>query len=177
MSIEGQNCVIGYVNQHIHYEISMFLMYEVELLDTGAFRDWLDMLSEDLVYQVPIRLTVETGQGTGFIDNVYHIDDDRFSIESRIKRLETDYAWAERPPSRVRHYVTNIRIKPGEEENHYYVKSNFILYRGRFDSNMEILTGERHDVIYKREGNWKLAKRVVLLDQTTLPTHNISFFF
>lgn len=165
------------VNERIYYEISQFLIHEAELLDTGEFRAWYDLLADDLLYQVPVRVTLETGQGPGLINNMYHIDDDRHSLGLRIKRLETEYAWSERPPSRIRRFVTNIRVKPGHGEQEFQVKSNLLLYRGRGDSpDYEMLTGERQDVVRLENGNWRLGKRTVLLDQTTLPTRNLSFF-
>ena len=40
---------------------------EAELLDTGREREWLEtMVSKEIVYQLPLRQTVERARGNGF---------------------------------------------------------------------------------------------------------------
>ncbi len=39
-------------------------------------------------------------------------DENKTSLEWRVKQLLTRKHWAEDPPSRARHLVTNIRIEP-----------------------------------------------------------------
>jgi len=41
-----------------------------------------------------------------------HFDEDRYSLEKRVERLEGDHAWTEDPPSRARRFVTNVRVRP-----------------------------------------------------------------
>ena len=43
-------------------EIEDFLYLEADLLDQRRFREWLDLLAEDLVYFMPIRRNVKFGQ-------------------------------------------------------------------------------------------------------------------
>jgi len=43
-------------------EIEEFLYEEAELLDQRRFREWLDRLTDDLVYVMPIRRNVKVGQ-------------------------------------------------------------------------------------------------------------------
>src|SRR5688572_29858449 len=38
--------------------VQEFLFREADLLDRRHFREWLDMLAEDLTYKVPVRQTV-----------------------------------------------------------------------------------------------------------------------
>jgi 3-phenylpropionate/cinnamic acid dioxygenase small subunit len=103
------------------------------------------------------------------------MDDDWDSMEMRILRLETEYAWAEDPPSRSRHFVTNVRVEEGENEGEYLVKTNLLLYRTRGDVPIyDILSGERTDTLRRVDDGLRLAKRVVLLDQTTVMTHNLA---
>jgi 3-phenylpropionate/cinnamic acid dioxygenase small subunit len=103
------------------------------------------------------------------------MDDDWDSMEMRVLRLETEYAWAEDPPSRSRHFVTNIRVAAGGSADELTAKSNLLLYRTRGDvATFDILSGERHDVLRRVAGGYRLAKRVVVLDQTTVMTHNLA---
>jgi 3-phenylpropionate/cinnamic acid dioxygenase small subunit len=98
-------------------------------------------------------------------------------LELRVRRLETEYAWAEDPPSRTRHFVTNVRIAEGEEEDEVAVRSNLLLYRSRGSvPHYDLLSAERKDVLRKEEDQWKLRRRVILLDHAVLTTHNLSVF-
>ena len=53
-----------------------------------------------------------------------------------------------------------------------------MLYRTRGDvPAFDILSAERHDVLRRAEtGELQLARRTILLDQSTVLTHNIGFF-
>ena len=165
-------------------EITDFLYREAELLDDGRHREWMDLVTEDVRYQVPIRITKERilgGGVSGVVENMFHMDEDRDSLEMRVERVETGFAWAVEPPSRLRHFITNVRVgevretSSGEESD---VRSNLLLFRSRWDEPEHVvLSAERRDVLRRVDGEWKLAKRVVILDSATLPTMNISFFF
>ena len=162
--------------------ITAFLTHEADLLDTGRLREWLGLLTDDVRYQVPIRINKERSPQewlSGVVENMFHLDEDRSSLEMRVARLETGFAWAEDPPSRIRHFVSNVRVnllpdRPGEVG----VRSNVLLYRSRWDKpTHDLLSAERQDVFRQVNGSWKLAQRKVILDNTTLPTLNLSFFF
>ncbi|SFB53586.1 3-phenylpropionate/cinnamic acid dioxygenase, small subunit [Amycolatopsis marina] len=156
-------------------EATEWLFTEAELLDAGKYREWLDLVAEDLSYVVPLRVTREREAETDIVEGMTLMDDDWDSMEMRVLRLETEYAWAEDPPSRSRHFVTNIRVAAGEAEDEVAVKSNLLLYRTRGDvATFDILSGERHDVLRRVAGGYRLVKRVVVLDQTTVMTHNLA---
>ncbi|WP_135256838.1 aromatic-ring-hydroxylating dioxygenase subunit beta [Thermus caldilimi] len=164
-------------------EILEFLYREAELLDEGRYREWLSLTTEDILYQVPVRLTRERppeGGYGGVSERMFHLDEDRTSLEMRVSRLETGFAWAEDPPSRLRHFVTNVRVgepRSTERGEEVEVRSNLLVFRSRWDRpEYTLLSAERRDLLRREKGTWKLARRVVILDQSTLPTHNLSFF-
>ena len=162
--------------------ITDFLYHEAELLDEGRYREWLDLLTQDIRYQVPIRIAKERGAGdnaiTGVATNMFHLDEDRDSLELRIDRVETGFAWAEEPPSRLRHFVSNVRTQPVEgRADEVAVRSSVLVYRSRWDRpEHDLLSGERHDILRRGDNGWQLARRLVILDNTTLPTLNLTFF-
>lgn len=159
-------------------EVTEWLFREAELLDDGFERKWLEeMVSQDIVYQLPLRQTVERARGAGWVEGTYHLDERYGSLSSRVARNETAYAWAEDPPSRIRHFVTNIRAS-SRPDGLIGVRSNLLIYRTRQDGvNPQILSGERHDVLRREEGALRLLERRVLLDLTAIGTHNLSIFF
>jgi ethylbenzene dioxygenase beta subunit len=158
-------------------QVEDFLFHEAELLDEWRLREWLGLLTDDICYRVPIRIAKEKAGGesavTGVSTEMFHLDEDRDSLELRVERLETGFGWAEEPPSRIRHHVTNVRV--GDE---LAVRSNVLLYRSRWDKpEHDLLSAERHDVLRRVDGELRLASRHVILDSTSIPTLNLTFFF
>ncbi|MGW6172144.1 aromatic-ring-hydroxylating dioxygenase subunit beta [Arthrobacter sp. NPDC055138] len=156
-----------------------FLNLEAELLDDLKEREWLEhLVSKDIEYQLPLRQTVERARGTGFVDGSYHLNENYGSLESKVARNETPYAWAEDPPSRVRHFITGIRVREDTDPNLLHVRSNVLIYRTRQEQTTpQILSGERMDILRNEAAGWKLLRRVVNLDLTVIGTHNLSLFF
>ena len=158
-------------------EATEFLFHEAELLDEQKFREWLDCLTDDVEYLMPVRITREPGKGPGFSDRMFHFEEDKYRLTKRVERLETGFAWAENPPSRTRHMVSNVRVRETGNENEIEARSYLLLYRTRGDeSRYEILSAERQDRLRRVDGRWMLARRLILVDQSTLAVQNLSVF-
>ena len=162
----------------IYAEVQDWLFLEAERLDSGREREWLEeMVDREIVYQLPLRQTVERARGDGFFDQAFHLNETYGSLESRVMRNETAYAWAEDPPSRLRHFVSNIRVSE-LDENRLAVTSNLLVFRTRQDqTDPQLLAGERDDELRRGEDGLRLARRVIRLDHTVIGTHNLSIFF
>jgi len=160
-----------------HWACSEWLNEESELLDDNRLREWLDRLHPELDYRLPIRVTRERTKGAGHSDEGFHMYEDVDSLTTRIDRLDTEYAWAEDPPSRTRRIVSNIRVAVGDA-GEYLVRSNLLIYRGRLAAtDFELLLGERHDVLVETDDGLKLRRRLILLDHSTLKNKNLAVFF
>lgn len=161
-----------------YWEVYGFLMHEAQLLDEHREREWLDSCcAEEVTYLMPVRETRERGAGDGFSDEMFYFEEDRGSLELRVRRLETEYAWAEDPPSRTRHFVTNVRVEPDESGEELFVRSNLLLYRSQgTDRHYDTVSAERRDVLRREEEGLRLARREILLDHTVLTMHNLSVF-
>lgn len=166
------------ISVELQHEIEQLLYLEAELLDNRRFEDWLELLTEEYVYQMPVRLTREAGQTEDLAFDMMHFDDDIETLRMRVERLKTDFAWAEDPPSRTRHYVTNVRVEQLEGEGERYrVKSNFLVYRNRGDDPVgDMIAGEKEDIIVREGDSLKFAKRLIIVDQSVLGTRNLSIF-
>jgi 3-phenylpropionate/cinnamic acid dioxygenase small subunit len=163
--------------QRLWWEMLSWLYYEAELLDEGRFDEWLDLLSDDVVYEAPVRVTRELGQGDGRSFDMQHFMDDRHTLELRVKRLKTEHAWAEDPPSRTRRFISNVRVKSSESQDEVEVRSYLLLYRNRGDkSDADLISAERQDVWRRSADGWKLGKRLILIDQGILGTKNLGIF-
>ena len=163
----------------LQYEVEQFLYAEAALLDARRYREWLALLADDIHYWMPIRRTVTLSD----LDLEFtkpgamaYFDDDRDLLETRVKKLEAGSAWSEDPPSRSRHFVSNVRILDvaGDEIT---VEVCFHLYRTRLNSEVGGWVGRRVDVLRRAEGGFVLARRHIFLDQTVIPTTNMSTLF
>src|SRR5260370_9643240 len=82
----------------------------------------------------------------GHEDELAILDETKETLAARVARLDTGMAWAEDPPSRTRHMISNIEIHPAETEAEIRVYSNFIVSRSRPGSEEDFYRGARHDV-------------------------------
>ncbi len=161
------------------YEVERFYADEAALLDARRYRDWLALLADDIRYWMPVRRTRTTNELDGEFTrqgDMAFFDDDRKMLEIRVKRIESGYAWAEDPPSRTRHLVTNVRIVY-DVEGTMTVESNFHLHRSRLNSEEDNWLGMRRDTLRRVEGKFLIASRHVFLEQTLLLSRNLSNFF
>jgi 3-phenylpropionate/cinnamic acid dioxygenase small subunit len=161
----------------LYGEIVEFLYREADLLDSSRFSDWLALLAADIHYIMPVRTTQFLSSGAGF-QEVAFFDDNLQSLRTRVRRLETDSAWAETPPSRTRHFVSNVLAAPGSVAGEYAITLNFIVSRSRGDQGYQFFTGRREDTL-RREASGKLqiARRRILVDQTVITATNLSILF
>jgi len=77
-------------------------------------------------------------------------DEDKGSIAMRIRRLNTGMAWAEDPPSRTRHMVSNVVIRPIANpiaSDEYEVDCLLHAVSIALEREVEIFVGMRHDLI------------------------------
>ena len=97
-------------------EVEQFLYREARLLDNRQFHEWLELLTDDLRYWMPIRsnrypvnskaITILDGSRyeeseVSSENDLALMDEDKDSLTRRIDRLDTGMAWAEDPPSRT----------------------------------------------------------------------------
>lgn len=161
----------------VHFRCVEFLNHEAELLDENRMEEWLELVDEEIHYRIPMRVTRERTAGLGFSEEGAFLDVDWPMLRTRVARLAGEYAWAEDPPSRTRRLVTNVRVDPSDDPAFIHLRSNFLLYRGRYDfPEYNVLCGERFDVLRVREDGFALYKRLVRLDQTTLSIDNLALF-
>jgi len=159
-----------------HWTCTEWLNREAALLDDNQLHDWLELLDPEIDYRVPIRTTQGRKIGPGFSDDGFHMLEDFASLSTRVKRLDSDFAWAEDPPSRTRRFVSNVRVtRPEVGDEGFEVRSNFLIYRGRLDSiDYELIAGERRDLLVPAGDDLRLRRRLVLLDHSTLPAKNLA---
>jgi len=164
------------IGSPIYAAVQEWLYREAALLDRGAFPEWLELMAPDIIYEMPTRMSVYPKDGDGFEAGFGFFADNHASLETRIKRLQTEQAWAEQPGSRTRHIVSNLLVdRLGDGQ--LLATSAFIVTRIRSDLPYDIFTGERRDTLRHEADGMKLSRRTILIDQTVLKSYNLSIFF
>ena len=166
-------------DRDLRIEVEQLLYREARLLDSGRFHEWLELFTDDVRYWVPIRESV-MGNPAGIPSEsemaAPHIDDDKASLTLRVKRLDTGMAWAELPPSRIRHFITNVEVEIDPSSDEITAFSNFLIYQGRRESSEYMFSGRREDSLRRVDAEWRIWRRKVVLDHTVLP-RSLSVFF
>jgi 3-phenylpropionate/cinnamic acid dioxygenase small subunit len=162
----------------VYLQILEHLNDEALLLDHDEVAAWGELLATDLLYRAPVRLTRRRADGLGFDEAMNHCEDDYGTMMLRISRLtSTESAWAEDPPSRVRRFVTNVRVHSTDVDGEFDVTSYLLLLRSRWNqTNLDIVSAERRDLLRRAADGFVLARRTIYLDQSTLGTANLAVF-
>ena len=166
-------------------EIEEFLYYEADLLDERRYEDWLALVAEDARYWMPMRRNVKvddierefTREGL----DISWFDEGKETLIRRVRQIQTGIHWAEEPVSRISHMVSNVRLLEARptwaDPVEVTVRCRFLIYRNRVETETDILVGKREDLLRRVDGQWQIARRKIVLDQSVLLTKNLTFFF
>ncbi len=162
------------------FSVSQFYAREARYLDDLAFQDWVGLLAEDICYWMPIvsnRIGRDVGSELTRPGELAHFEDDFTSLSNRVARLQTGRAWAETPPGRTNHMVSNVEIV-GQRDGLTEVRSQFLIFRSHLETDQEIFSGTRFDKLRPDPGtNWKIAERTIVLDHAVLTQKSLGIFF
>jgi 3-phenylpropionate/cinnamic acid dioxygenase small subunit len=166
-------------------EIAAFLYREAELLDERRYREWLDLLADDIRYWMPMRRNVKFGEGerefTRAGTDIAWFDEGKDTLTRRVRQIQTGIHWAEEPQSRIAHLVSNVMIVEASpslaEPQEVAVKCRFLIYRNRVETETDLLVGKREDTLRRAGDDWQIARRTIILDQNVLLSKNLTFFF
>jgi len=176
----------GLAYLELKQEIEEFLYHEADLLDQRKFREWLDLLAEDLVYFMPIRRNVKFGEheereNTRQGEGISWFDEDKWTVTKRVEQILTGVHYAEEPLSRVTHMVSNIRlldIKPdAAHPEEVTVGCRFLVYQSRVEYENYTFIGRRFDTLRRHGDAWLIARRELILEQNVLLAKNLSILF
>ncbi len=172
-------------------DIEDFLYHEADLLDQRRFKEWLELLAEDLVYFMPIRRNVKFGQhaereNTRQGEGISWFDEDKWTLTKRVEQILTGVHYAEEPLSRVTHMVSNVRLlevsPSAEDARDVTVGCRFLVHQNRVEYETTTFIGRRTDKL-RRSGcaasgaSWQIVRRELILEQNVLLAKNLSVFF
>ena len=171
-------------------EAEEFLYREAGLLDRREFTAWLDLLTEDVRYFMPLRRNVPSlapgEEWTREGQDIAWFDEGKDTLTRRVRQIATGIHWAEEPQSRISHLVSNVQLVEASpsiaEAMEVTVRCRFLVYRNRVETETDLMVGKREDVLRRPDGatdgdNWRIARRKIVLDQNVLLSKNLTFFF
>ncbi len=178
------NVKSGYDAIALRFEVEDFLNREADLVDERRFDEWLTLFSDDLQYRMPLVRNVAapsiSGEYlTGPLD-VSWFDEGKETLATRVAQIKTGVHWAEEPPSRTSHLVTNVRIVKATpsvaEAREVELSCKFLVYRNRNTDTEDTLIGRRADVLRRSGDSWLICRRTLYINQSVLLAGNLSFF-
>jgi 3-phenylpropionate/cinnamic acid dioxygenase small subunit len=153
------------------------LWYEAALLDTDRQLEWLELLTDDIVYTMPVRKTVSRKDGSGidsrgggFSGGSFNFNDTLDDLKMRVnKNVVVEGAFDRDPPPRIRRVVSNVLVHTTEVPDEYRVDSYIVMLRNQYNlTDYDFLSGTRQDVLRKVGDDLRLARRTILLDMSTI---------
>ena len=178
MTTQAQQSAIEQMARH--HEIEQFLYHEAALYDERRYQEWLDLLTDDIRYYMPMLRNVKFGEHereyTREMEDLNWIDEGKDILTKRIEQILTGVHWAEEPLSRIVHVISNVLIVDdrGEEVD---AKCKFVTYRNRVETETDLFIGRREDTLRLVDGQWKIAHRKVILAQSVLLAKNLTLLF
>lgn len=91
--------------------VEAFLFEEAALADAHRYADWLALWAEDAFYWIPCNEDAEEADPEL---HVAIVNEDYTRIEDRVRRLQTGFAHAQSPRSRLSRTIGNIRAASRE---------------------------------------------------------------
>jgi len=164
--------------QALWFELMQFYIREAWLLDERKFKEWVELFTDDVLYFMPRRKNVprrEAHRELTPLGDLAIFEEDKRYLQTRARRRITGMAWAEDPPSRTRHMIGNLEaetLASGEVG----ARTAFLVYRSHLETDHQLLSGCREDVLRKVDGGWKVARRTIVLDANVLLDKNLSVF-
>ncbi len=156
-----------------------FLYFEAHLLDARCYHDWLDLFTADAVYWLPM----EDDSDPELVPSILY--DDRGMMELRVRQFDHPTPhYAQHPPSRTIHAVSNVRVEPGEVEDEALVRCILMVTELREGDFQQLGLGEQR--IYSGHATYRLrpaatavgfaiALRKIVLINRDQPVMNLSF--
>lgn len=155
--------------------VTDLLNLEARLLDENRLYEWLDLLTHDVVYWVPMD---PTGSPTDDLSLVY---EDRFNLEARVWRIieAAGVNHSQDPPSRTVRAVSNIELEladPSEPTVHFVTTLFEVRPRGqRRPEPMRILPMRCEYRLRQESSQWRISYRRTTLLQAEMDLGPMTF--
>ena len=157
---------------NLRTEVEPLILHEARLLDDGRYREWLDLLTEEAIYWIPLSRFDDpaTTWSIAF--------DDRRRIEDRVAWLGTGKVHGQSPPSRTQRSLASVEVWPIDDDT-CRSRCAFICDEYRPDQHRH-WTGTidyrlvRQPTTPAGLGNWQIAWKIIVLIDAEGPQENLT---
>ena len=134
----------------------------VHCLDTDELEHWPEFFTEECFYRVTSAENYEVGMPLGLIHAT-----SRNMLKDRVSALREANIYE---PQRYRHLVSSIKLV-GELGDTLELVANFLVVRTMQEGDMTLFAAGRYlDRVRRQDGNWKFARKDVVLDSRQIDT-------
>lgn len=163
--------------QLVRSEAEDFLFHEAELLDRRDYDAWLKLFTRDGIYWLPMDENADPQLQSSIL-----YDDTRMR-EMRVHQLVRKVHYAQHPPSRTIHAVSNVRVMPSDRDDEALVLCSTMVAEMRAGNYLQLGLGEQRlfagqcEYRLRRDNDGALSialKKLVLMNRDT-PIINLSF--
>lgn len=145
--------------------VQSFVYYEAQLLDEKNFDEWLALLTDDVLYWMPLKRDQAE-------EDIYNslLYEDKLLLQVRIERLKSPRVFSQLPPSHCQHVLQHPEvICQGDKE--YQSRTPFIYLESHMDTQIT-LGGVVHHELVNVDGELRIRrKRIELLNrESALPS-------
>nr|AYA78736.1 aromatic-ring-hydroxylating oxygenase beta subunit [uncultured bacterium] len=168
------------VATELYLKMQQRLYEEARVLDEERFGDWLDMLSDDVRYVMPMPERCYRKDHTEQSNaqwQAYIFDDNKDVLKMRIARLESGFVWCEDPRNVIRHLVHNVEVYRAPEPDTLCVHSLVEIHRNRLDGEQRRLLATRVDHWRATDDDYLLARREGVFCHAIVADSNLNLFF
>ena len=157
-----------------------FLYLEARLLDQRRYWEWFKLFTADGFYWLP----TEDGTDPELVPSILY--DDHKMLELRVRQFDHSTPhYAQYPPSRTIHAVSNVMVEPGEADEEAIVRCTLMVTELREGDFQQLGLGEQR--VYSGHCEYRLRqgeapqdlaiamKKIVLINRDQ-PVMNLSFF-
>jgi anthranilate 1,2-dioxygenase small subunit len=134
----------------------------VHCLDADELERWPDFFTDDCFYRITSAENFEAGMPLGLIHAT-----SRNMLKDRVSALREANIYE---PQRYRHLVSSIRIVEDRGEA-LDLTANFLVVRTMQEGDMTVFAAGRYvDWVVRDGGDWKFARKEVVLDSRQIDT-------
>lgn len=164
------------LNTQLWTAVENFYRRETLLLQDRRYREWLELMDEQISYRVPVTTSTLNGLVSSE-DELGYYDEDLELLRARVAKLESKQSWVEQPPSRLRYFVQVVDVTH-QDDGMVVVRSNLLLLQYRWNMEQQF-SGGRTDLLIPQDGEcgFRLRNRRVVLDRQVLGNQGLSVFF
>ncbi|CAH0991995.1 Biphenyl dioxygenase subunit beta [Sinobacterium norvegicum] len=171
-------------------EVEQFYYREARMLDERQYRQWLALVTEDVIYRMPNRhipqvdpkqrgneeyLSVERELSHGTEPPLR--DENYFILSVRVMRAFKQNSWTDNPPARTRRFVSNVEVLATEQVDCLRCYSNIMINYSRHQQDNYLFSAQRRDTLRRVDGELKIAARDVIIDWNVITAPTLGIFF